>query len=102
MRIIEVDPYKVTLEFNTGELRIFDFEVLFKKHEKNPNSVVHKLKDKDIFRKVKLSEEYGTIYWEGISTMIDLDGTTKPAIYDPAPEVLYELSVPSFQERILH
>lgn len=60
------------------------------------------LRDKNLFTEVRLRAEYGMIYWEGMSTMMDLDGATKPAIYDPAPEFMYDLSVPLFQERILH
>ena len=100
VKIVEVMPYKVTLEFNSGEVKVFDFEIFFRKHEKNKEAVVHKLKDKSLFMQVKLSREFGTIYWEDLSTMIDLDGSSKPSVYDPAPEVLYEMSVPVSSSKI--
>src|SRR5690349_21239996 len=100
--ILEVIPYKVTMKFTTGEVKVFDFQKFFEKHRSNPDAVVHKLKDKNVFMQVRLNSESGTICWDNLTTMIDLDGSRKPAEYDPAPEVLYELSVPVSEEKLIH
>ena len=68
-----LDNYLVYLKFKTGEERIFDMKELI-----NNNKLYRKLKNKEYFKNVKVSD--CTIEWE--------DGE------DVAPEYLYNDSIP--------
>ncbi|MFH1321087.1 MAG: DUF2442 domain-containing protein [Bacteroidota bacterium] len=61
--IINKEPYKLTLRFNTGEIKILDLEEKIKSRSKTKNSKYKALLDPDYFNSVKLQPEWETIYW---------------------------------------
>jgi len=91
LRIIQlnkVEGFVVFCVFNTGEYRIIDFNLLFKKRK---GKDVDQLKDIDTFQKVVL--ENGTLTWPVIRKKIVLkSGRTFDVPYDLSPAVLYEES----------
>ena len=97
LKIIDVKPYFIICEWNTGETRIIDFEKKLLSKSNSESSSYKKLLDKNIFELVKLDTTIKTIYWEGLSKMIDTDGSVFPANLDFSPEVLYEMSQPYLQ-----
>lgn len=67
-----LDEYKIELEYETGEIKVYDMKKLL-----NSCKIYHNLKDKEKFKKLKI---FGlSLQWE--------DGE------DIAPELLYENSV---------
>lgn len=76
--LISVEPYKLTLKFNTGEIRQVDLEAKLKEWGASPSSKFARLKQPDYFKKVKLDPDFNSIVWEN---GIDL-----------CPDVLYEMS----------
>ncbi len=77
-KIIDVEPYKLTLEYNDHSIRVVDLEYKFKEWSKTPKSKFKELLNPEQFIKVKLNPEIESIYWvNGI---------------DLCPDVLYELS----------
>ena len=76
--IVSVETYILTLQFNTGEIRIVDIEDKLNDWSKSPDSKFKQLLQPDYFKSVKLNKELDTIYWDN---GIDL-----------CPDVLYSLS----------
>lgn len=76
--IVKVEPYKITLKFNTGEVLIVDLAEKIHEWGSNPNSKFGELKKHEVFSQVKLDTEFETIMWDN---GIDL-----------CPDVLYGLS----------
>ncbi len=76
--IKEVNPYRVRLRFNTGEIKEVDLEKNLTEWSKTPNSPYSQLLDPEYFKNIKLNTEMETIYWDnGI---------------DFCPDVLYSLA----------
>ncbi len=76
-RILDIKPYKLTLEFNTGEVKLVDLEDRLKAKSTTTSSKFKELLDKNYFQTVKLQPEWETIFWDnGI---------------DFCPDVLYSL-----------
>lgn len=76
--IVNVEPYKLTLRFNTEEVRQIDLAEKLNEWGSNPQSKFAELKNPLVFIKVKLDKELETIVWEN---GIDL-----------CPDVLYNMS----------
>jgi hypothetical protein len=76
--IINIEPFKITLKFNTDEVRQIDLTEKLNEWGHNPNSKFAELKDPSVFNKVKLDQELETIVWDN---GIDL-----------CPDILYKLS----------
>ena len=72
-----VEPYKITLEFNTGETLTVDLKQKIDEWSKSEGSRFRDLTDPEGFGKVKLNSELESIYWDN---GIDL-----------CPDVLYQL-----------
>lgn len=85
-QILSIEPYKVTCLWNTGEVREVDLQAAI--NESKPQSPVAKLADKQLFKQVKTDGR--TLYWDDLLTMIDYDGSRKPAPLDFDPDVMYE------------
>lgn len=79
--IIGVEPFKITCEWNTGEVKTIDFKPLFKKWKLKEGHIGYPLTDYNIFKQVSLSESL-TLCWKPIQ----IDGQP----YDLDPIVLYE------------
>ncbi len=76
--IIDVEPFKITLRFNTGEIRQIDLADKLSEWATSPPSKFAELKNYEVFKQVKLDRESETLVW---GNGIDL-----------CPDVLYELS----------
>ncbi|MBS4027641.1 MAG: DUF2442 domain-containing protein [Ignavibacteriales bacterium] len=95
-QILSVDPYKIICRWSTGEIRIIDLEPTIKSKSHSPESSFAPLLNPIRFREVQLDPESKTIFWANGSTMIDYDGTRKPAPLDFCPDMLYNLSIPAY------
>lgn len=62
--ILEVNPYKIKLRFNTEEELTVDFEERLKLKSKSDQSIYTKLLDPKYFSSVKLNHEMQSIYWD--------------------------------------
>lgn len=76
--IKSVSPYKLELEFNTGEIKTVDLKTKLEEWSKSPESKFKELLNPEYFKKVKLNKELDTIYWDN---GLDL-----------CPDVLYSLN----------
>lgn len=63
-KIHSVTPFKLTLEFNTGEVKEIDFESRFREHSKSSESMYKQLLDPEYFGTVKLDPEFEFVYWD--------------------------------------
>lgn len=77
-KIIAVEPYQVSLLFNTGEELIIDLEEKLQEWASPEGSIYRQLLNREYFRTVTLDQEAQTICWDN---GIDL-----------CPDVLYEMS----------
>jgi hypothetical protein len=90
--IVKVLPFKVSANWNTGELREIDFLPILSPYKNKPDSSLGQLLRTEIFEKVKLDPESQTLYWEGLIKMRLQNGTFVPAPLDFCPDVLFENS----------
>jgi hypothetical protein len=60
--LIKVEPFKVITRWTTGEIRVIDFEEIFKKWNIKSNSIEAKLLDFQVFKYVSISETK-TLQW---------------------------------------
>lgn len=95
-RLINIEPYKLTLEFITAnekkspkEIREIDFTAFLKDNADEENSVYRLLLDPVWFQKVRLDVESQTIGW-------NLPETASTNYIDFCPDVLYQMSVQQF------
>ena len=63
-RILSTEPYKLTIEFKSGEIRLVDLEDRIKSKSTTPDSKYRELLDVDYFKTVKVQEEWETVYWD--------------------------------------
>lgn len=76
-QIIHVEPYSLTLRYNTGETVEVDLHDKLVEWTQSPDSKFKMLLDEDYFQSVQLDKEADTVYWDnGI---------------DFCPDVLYDL-----------
>ena len=93
--IIKVEPFKVTVRWTTGEIRVIDFEQLFQKWNIHPADVVAPLQQYDTFKYVSVGEDK-TLQWINVSiNHLFFEGDnerqgTSPLSFDP--DTLYEES----------
>ena len=88
-RILEIKPFLVTVEWSNGEKNSIDFAD-FLSEEKDKDSIFSQLLLKEKFLKVKTDGR--TLYWDSMTEMIDIDGTSISAPIDFCPDVLYEIA----------
>ena len=88
-QIIKIEPFKITCLWNTGEVRVNDFEEEFK----IPNyiDIFYKLKNYNVFKYASVSEE-GTLHWVNLPFKTTFLGKEIEAPFDFDPIVLYEKS----------
>ncbi len=92
--IVEVQPYRLILKFNTGEVRRVDLEPTLRAKATSPGSAYGRLLDPTIFGRVRLDSQSRTIYWDGLACEVQSDGTEQPAPLDLCPDMLYDLGSP--------
>ncbi len=84
--IVNVEPFKITLRFNTGEIRQVNLADKLNEWATNSQSKFAELKDYEVFKRVKLDREFDSLVWEN---GIDL-----------CPDVLYKLSTETNKENV--
>lgn len=84
--IISIEPFKITLRFNTGEVRQVDLADKLNEWATNPQSKFAELKEYEMFKLVKLDLEFESLVWEN---GIDL-----------CPDVLYKLSTETSKKNV--
>lgn len=75
-RIIEIEPFKITLLWNTSEIRILDFAPLFKQWETEGDSKMAALRDWETFKQVALSENR-TLCWPNVQVSFSYKGEAR-------------------------
>lgn len=63
-KIHSVVPYKITLEFNSGEIKELDLENRIRERSKSATSLYKQLLDPEYFKSVKLDSEFEFVYWD--------------------------------------
>lgn len=79
--IIEVEPFILTLRFNSGEIREVNLNDKLYEWGKTQDSPYAELRQPEEFMKVQLDENFGSIQW--------------PNGIDLCPDVLHGISTPS-------
>ncbi|HEV2210914.1 MAG TPA: DUF2442 domain-containing protein [Verrucomicrobiae bacterium] len=90
-----VQPYRLTLRFNNGEVRVANLERMLRTKATSPSSAYARLLEPAIFSTARLDADSRTICWDGLAREVTADGTEQPAPLDLCPDVLYELSQPA-------
>lgn len=80
-QVLKAEPYKLTIEFKNGEVKVIDLEEKIRSKSSTPDSKYKALLNFDYFKKVKVQDEWETIYWD--------NGL------DFCPDVLYQLGSPA-------
>lgn len=75
-RILEIEPFKITLLWNTSEIRLSDFAPLFDQWEAEGDSKMAALRDWDTFKQVAVSENR-TLCWPNIPVSFTFKGETR-------------------------
>ncbi len=89
IEIIKIEPFKVTCRWNTGEILVTDFELLFTKWNTENYKLMFPLFDYDNFKYVTLSL-VNTLEWLNITYEFkNLDGKIEETHLDMCPDVLY-------------
>ena len=93
--IIKVEPFKITVRWTTGEIRVVDFEQLFQKWDVQPNESEAALFDYDTFKYVSVAEEK-TLHWVNVPVShLTFNGDSPEKSQSPLafdPDMLYEAS----------
>lgn len=93
--IIKVEPFKVTVRWTTGEIRVVDFEQLLQQRNVKFDEPEAALLDYDTFKYVSVAEEK-TLHWVNVRVehlAFDEDTPVQksgPLAFDP--DILYEAS----------
>lgn len=93
-KLVAVCPYRLTLQFNTGEIRVADLEATLRAKAVSRESAYGRLLDTATFCRARLDPESRTVCWDGLAREITSDGVERPAPLDLCPDLLYELSTP--------
>lgn len=88
-QIIKIEPFKITCLWNTGEVRVNDFEEEFQ--ISNYLDIFYQLKNYNTFKYASVNEE-GTLHWVNLPFKTFFLGKEIDAPFDLDPIVLYEKS----------
>ncbi len=91
-RIIEIQPFQLTLLWNTAEIRLLDFAPLFERWETEGDTAMAPLKSWDIFKQVALSENR-TLHWPNVPVSFSFKGETRSMPLELDALELYRQSV---------
>lgn len=96
--IIKIEPFKITCRWSTGEIRVVDFELLFREWKVADSLAERSLLNYDVFKYVSVSEQktlqWVTVfsrhkYWDENGVVYEQES---PLSYDP--DELYKRSQP--------
>lgn len=99
-QIFKVEPFKITCLWDTGEMRVKDFEADLIQWQATNYELLLPLSDYDKFRHVSLGET-GTLQWENIPVTFTFDGQARTEPLDLDPIVLYQTSKPLSAYRLV-
>ena len=89
-KIVEVKPFYIICQFNTGEVKKLIVDDLLAK-QKNV-SYLSNVINAAVFAKVKIGE-FGQLYWENAAEMKDEKGKSFVCEYDMSAEFIYNNAV---------
>lgn len=93
-KIINIEPFKITILWNNGEIRVNDFTNFFNIWATSNNTHLLQLTDWEIFKKVSVSAEPPrTLEWTSLIQTITWKGDSKSFPTDLDPDVLFNESV---------
>lgn len=90
-RIIKVEPFKITMLWNTFEVRALDFTPLFEVWAAEGDTKMADLQDWKIFSKVALSENH-TLCWPNVLVSFTFNGETRSEPLELDAQELYHQS----------
>jgi hypothetical protein len=100
--VVQVEPFRITTRWTTGELRIIDFAQLFRQWEEEGNHIMDPIRQWENFRQVRIEHsgpyESGTLTWPSVVRK-GYKGKDYPVALDP--DVLYKVSVPADESVIV-
>jgi len=99
-RILNVEPFKVTCVWDTGEVQVKDFEDDIARWKSTNYELLLPLSDYENFRHVSVNDT-GTLQWENIPVTFTFDGQTHTEPLDLDPIVLYQTSKPLSAYRLV-
>lgn len=99
-QLLKVEPFKVTCLWNTGEVRVKEFEEDLKQWQADEYELLLPLVDYDTFRYVSVGGT-GTLQWVNVPITFTFDGETRTEPLDLDPIVLYETSKPLSAYRLV-
>ncbi|MBK8194981.1 MAG: helix-turn-helix transcriptional regulator [Lewinellaceae bacterium] len=91
-RILEIKPFKITLLWNTSEIRLSDFAPLFEQWEAEGDSKMATLRDWETFKQVAVSENR-TLCWPNIPVSFTFKGETRTSPLELDALELYRQSI---------
>ena len=91
IRILQVEPFKITALWTTSEVRLIDFEPLFKQWQADQDTKLLPLMDYSTFKEVAVSQTR-TLSWPTIFVSISLRNRVISAPLDLDPDSLYQQS----------
>lgn len=102
--IIKVEPFKVTVRWTTGEIRVIDFEQLFQQWDVQPDEPEAALFNYDTFKYVSVADGK-TLHWVNVPLQhVTFNGDTpekQVGALSFDPDVLYEASRPIDEFRLV-
>ena len=90
-RIIKVEPFKITMLWNTSEIRVLDFGPLFDVWEKEGDVKMAALRDWEVFKQVILSENR-TLCWPNVAVSFTFKKETRSLPLELDAQELYKQS----------
>jgi DNA-binding XRE family transcriptional regulator len=91
-RIIKTEPFKITLLWNTSEIRVLDFASLFEQWEAEGDGKMAALRDWETFKQVTLSENR-TLCWPNIPVSFTFKGVSRSTPLELDALELYRQSI---------
>lgn len=91
--ILSIEPFVIKALWTDGVVRSIDFGSFLQEYAGKEGSLFQKILNKDTFKRAQADGR--TIYWDGLTEMIDYDGQIIPAPLDFCPDVLFQHSSPA-------
>jgi hypothetical protein len=88
-QLLKIEPFKITCLWNTGEVRVNDFEEDFSTEDYL--DIFYQLKNYELFKYASVSEE-GTLQWVNLVMRTKILGKNIQVPFDLDPITLYEKS----------
>ncbi len=100
VEVLNVEPFKVTCLWSTGQVRVNDFTEEMEEWKVQNYEIYLPLTNYAVFSSVAISEA-GTLTWPAAPITFTFDGQTRTEPLDLDPIVLYETSKPLSAYRLV-